>query len=245
MVALRTPLLVALLLAPALGLVAAPVPKDTTKRLPDTDDAVPTTEADRQKNRATSSNNLKQIGLAVHNFASANQDRLPFDIADKDGKALLSWRVRILAYVEEDGLYRKFKLDEPWNSEHNLTLLEKMPAVFDSPRAKARKGYTVYQGFHGKGAVLSSGLAIAAIPDGTSNTIWCTEATAAVPWTKPADIPFDEDKPLPKFGKAFDEKPLALLCDGSVRYIDLKKVSEKTLKLAILTNDGTPLGADW
>ena len=40
--------------------------------------------------------------------------------------------------------------------------------------------------------------------------------------------------------------PTALaLCDGSVRTLDLKKISAKTLKDAINGNDGNPLGEDW
>lgn len=233
-----------LLSFPAIGLVAAPVPKDVKGKLPDTEDAVPTTDAERAAIKTTSSNNLKQIMLAVHNYASANQDKLVRNVADKDGKHLLSWRVELLPYLEEDQIYKLIRRDEPWDSPDNMKVLEKMPKVFESPRAKTRKGYTVYQGFSGFG-VIGSRYNIGGIPDGTANTIWCAEVTAAVPWTKPVDLPFDPQKDVPKFGKAFGEKPLAALCDGSVRYIDLKKISEKTLKNAITPDEGEVLGEDW
>jgi hypothetical protein len=242
---LRRISLFAFLTAFAAGVFAAPVPPGTDKKYPDTDEAVPATDADKPNVRKTSSNNLKQIALAVHNFASANNNKLPRDIFDKDGKPLLSWRVAILAYVEAGELYKQFKLNEPWDSPDNIKLLEKMPKVFDSPRVKARKGYTVYQGFFGNGAVINSRYSIGNIPDGTSTTIWCLEATATVPWSKPTDMPFDPMKDLPKFGKAFGEKPLAALCDGSVRTLDLKKISADTLKNAISCDDGNVLGADW
>ncbi|MFO0805807.1 MAG: DUF1559 domain-containing protein [Gemmataceae bacterium] len=232
------------MLLPVVGLVAAPVPKDAKGKLPDTDEAVATTEAERAAFKHNSTGNLKMIGVAVHNFASANQDKLVKNVVDKDGKPLLSWRVELLPYVEEDALYRQFKMDEPWDSPNNIKLLEKMPKIFDSPRVKARKGYTAYQCFTG-GGVLGSRYSIGNIPDGTSNTIWCVEATATVPWTKPADMTYDANKELPKFGKAFAEKPLALLCDGSVRYLDLKKLSDKTLRNAITPDEGEVLGADW
>jgi hypothetical protein len=232
-----------LLIATAIPAISAPVPKEREKpKYPDTEDAV---AADSREASGTSSNNLKMIVLAVHNYADVFNSKLPDDIRNKDGKALLSWRVQLLPYLEQDQIYKKFKLDQPWDSPDNLKLLELMPEIYQSPRVKVRKGYTVYQGFNGNGAVIGSGLGIAQIPDGTSNTIWCVEATAAVPWTKPADMPFDPKKDLPKFGKAFGEKPLAALCDGSVRYLDLKVLSAETLKNAIQTNDGMPLGADW
>ena len=71
------------------------------------------------------------------------------------------------------------------------------------------------------------------------------ESNIAVPWTKPADLPFDAKKDLPDFGKAYGAEPLAVLCDGSVRTLDLKKLTPKTLKCAIMLADGELLGEDW
>ena len=63
----------------------------------------------------------------MHNYREAH-GRFPAPaIQGKDGKPLLSWRVAILPYLEEDGLYQSFKLDEPWDSPHNKPLLERMP----------------------------------------------------------------------------------------------------------------------
>ncbi len=201
------------------------------------------------RNRTQSSNNLKQIGLAVFNYASANSSTLPGDVLDKTGKPLLSWRVLLLPYLEQQNLYTKFKMDEPWDSKNNLPLLEKMPKVFASPRVKVKgKGYTVYQIFSGPGALFDKGKTkynIGNIPDGTSNTIFAVEASKAVPWSKPSDIPFDKDKKVPDFGKAYGNKPQALIMDGSVRTLDLKKITATTLKYAIMPDDGNPLGADW
>jgi Protein of unknown function (DUF1559) len=200
------------------------------------------------RNRVASANNLKQLGIAVHEYHTTYR-KLPGDIVGKDGKPLLSWRVLLLPYVEELALYKQFRLDEPWDSKHNLPLLEKMPAVLRSPRVALKgKGYTVYQGFSGQNAVFRPGqpaLTIAGFPDGLSNTILTVEATTAVPWSKPADIPFDPAKAVPGFGKALGDMPLAALMEGSVRTLDLKKLSAETLKRAIDPADGQPLGNDW
>src|SRR5262249_47347570 len=51
--------------------------------------------------RMKSSNNLKQIGLAMHSYLDANRSFPPAAIYDKNGKALLSWRVLILPYIEQ------------------------------------------------------------------------------------------------------------------------------------------------
>jgi hypothetical protein len=71
------------------------------------------------------------------------------------------------------------------------------------------------------------------------------ESSVAVPWTKPADLPFSLKKVLPDIGKAFGSKPLAAICDGSVRTLDLKTITPQTLKAAITIAAGDILGPDW
>ena len=68
--------------------------------------------------RMQSKNNLKQIALAMHNY-EATYGHFPHDITDKNGKPILSWRVAILPFIEQDNLYKQFKLDEPWDSPNN------------------------------------------------------------------------------------------------------------------------------
>jgi hypothetical protein len=199
--------------------------------------------------RAASAKNLERIALAVVEGYTVNHSGvLPEDVRDKDDKALLSWRVLLLPYLGEKALFKQFNLDQPWDSKHNLRLLEKMPRAFESPRvAVKRKGYTVYQIFWGRGALFGPDVrpGLGSIPGGLNNAILAVESSTAVPWTKPADIPFDSRKPLPPFGKAYGERPLAALCDGSVRVLDLRKILPATLRLAINPQVGKPLGPDW
>jgi hypothetical protein len=183
-------------------------------------------------------NNLKMIGLACHNFESAN-GHFPNNVTSKDGKLLLSWRVQLLPYVEEDALYRQFKLDEAWDSDHNKKLIEKMPKLYLPVRGKASKNETFYRGFTGKSTWFEKGhqLRITSITDGTSNTIIAVEAEKPVIWTKPEDLPFDTSKDeLPKLGGMFDGTFHALLGDGSVRTIK-STIAKETLK-ALITRDG-------
>ena len=72
-------------------------------------------------------NNLKQIALAMHNYAADNNTFPPAATFDTDGKPLLSWRMLILPYLDEDSLYRQFHLDEPWDSPHNKPLIAQIP----------------------------------------------------------------------------------------------------------------------
>jgi hypothetical protein len=64
------------------------------------------------------------VMLAMHNYHAA-YNRLPGPaIMSADGKPLLSWRVALLPFLEEQALYEQFRLDEPWDSEHNLPLIK-------------------------------------------------------------------------------------------------------------------------
>ncbi len=198
---------------------------------------------------AQSANNLKQIGLAMHNYLGTYNQFPPQAIYDKAGKPLLSWRVLLLPFIEQQNLYNRFHLDEPWDSEHNKQLLQFVIKVYTSPQQdeKSVKDHlTFYQGFAGKGAFFEGkkGLRIADFPDGLSNTIMVAEASKGVPWTKPEDIAFDADKPVPKLGLPGSSSYLVGLCDGSVRALT-PKLSPRTLRLAITRNDGQVLGKDW
>ena len=189
----------------------------------------------------TSTNNLKQFGIAWHAY-HGDYNGFPPNIRDKDGKALLSWRVQILPYVERQALYNEFKLDEPWDSEHNKPLIEKMPKLFAPVRGKAEAGHTFYQSFSGGGSVLSNEKrSIANITDGTSNTIVVVEAGTAVIWTKPDDIEYDPKKPVPKVGGMFNGHFHALYADGSVRFLD-RAIKEADLRAFITVAGGEVVG---
>ncbi|HEY8503525.1 MAG TPA: DUF1559 domain-containing protein, partial [Gemmataceae bacterium] len=144
--------------------------------------------------RAQSQNNLKQIGLAMHNYHDTHGTFPAAAITDKQGRPLLSWRVAILPYLDQNNLYQQFKLDEPWDSEHNKKLLEKMPEIYAPVRGKAPQPHsTYYQVFTGPGTPFAGpkGLHFREFKDGLSNTLLVVEAGVAVPWTKPQDIPYD------------------------------------------------------
>ncbi|HZZ29418.1 MAG TPA: DUF1559 domain-containing protein [Pirellulales bacterium] len=168
---------------------------------------LPAVQAAREAaHRTEDSNNLKQLGLALLNYADANK-RLPARaIFDKDGKPLLSWRVMILPYLEENELYKQFHLDEPWDSEHNKTLIEKMPDAYKHPEFN-EPGKTLYVVPVGKGLAFegTEGLRLKDFTDGLSNTIMLVEAAPAkaVPWTKPEDWSPDDNNPMKDLGGLF------------------------------------------
>jgi prepilin-type processing-associated H-X9-DG protein len=164
--------------------------------------AVPVRQARESARRSQCVNNLKQIGLAMHNYHSKHDSLPPAFTASKDGKALLSWRVLILPYLEQEELYKQFHLDESWDSPHNKTLISKMPAFYACPSGKkstAADGKTSYLTARGPATIFpgSTGIKFKEITDGLSNTIMVVDANneSAVIWTKPDDWtmpdPFD------------------------------------------------------
>jgi hypothetical protein len=91
---------------------------------------------------------LRQIGLALHN-SHDTYGSCPAGIVGPKGQLGLSWRVAILPFLEEEALYKQFKLDEPWDSEHNKKLLDKMPKVFEAPGTVLARGKTFLRSFSG------------------------------------------------------------------------------------------------
>jgi prepilin-type processing-associated H-X9-DG protein len=198
--------------------------------------------------RTQSANNLKQLGLAMHNYAGTYGTLPAAAVYSKDGKPLLSWRVQLLPFIEQEALYMEFHLDEAWDSPHNKKLLAKMPKVFAAPtdEKSVQAHETFYQVFVGKGTVFEGkkGMRLQDITDGTSNTLLIVEAGKAVPWTKPEDIPYDAAKPVPKLGGlGFENGVNAAFCDGSVRFLP-RTIKEKTLRAVITPNGGEVLDAD-
>jgi hypothetical protein len=191
--------------------------------------------------RKKSANNLKQLALAMVNYADANNGKMPpATVYSKDGKPLYSWRVLLLPYLEEEKLFKQFKLDEPWDSDNNKKLLGKMPKVFAPVQGETKEKHaTFYQVFLGEGAAFEDKQVIkypASFQDGTSNTVLIVEAADAVPWTKPADLKYDPKKDPPKLGGLFKDGFHAAFADGSVRFI--KKNVDKKLLHAIITRAG-------
>ncbi len=203
---------------------------------------LPAVQAAREAARQSqSTNNLKYIGLAMMTYADAHK-HFPGRARFKDGKPLLSWRVEILPYLDQKVLYDQFHLDEPWDSEHNRTLVEHMPAVFQNPSLSAeaiREGKTNYLAPTGAGTMFKwdSGASFGSFRDGTSNTIMVVEADEdrAVVWTQPDDLEIDPEKPLEGLGHLRPNGFLTVFADGHARLI------QRSIDLRVLANLFNPL----
>jgi beta-lactamase regulating signal transducer with metallopeptidase domain len=199
--------------------------------------------------RTMSVNNLKQIGIAFHNYHDANGHfPSPALLGGERKQFPFSWRVALLPYLEQDGLYRQYHFDEPWDGPHNKLLIEQMPAVYSAggkdgtPANRSKASYFVFAGpatALGSPSVpggKNSDATFAQITDGLSNTILVVEAQRDIPWTKPEDIPFDPDGQIPALGGLWPDGFNVLMGDGSVRFVK-SQVDPITLK-ALITRAG-------
>ena len=171
----------------------------------------------------------------------------PQAIRRPDGTPLLSWRVALLPFIEENALYQQFHLDEPWDSPRNRALLDRMPKIYADPK-KPEKNLTVYQVFVGPGAMFENQpqfkLGINSITDGTSNTLMVVEAPQPVPWTKPEDITFIPNQAPTRMSARWRGKFLGLFGDGSVRQLEAD-MPTFTLQAYITRAGGEVVPDEW
>lgn len=153
---------------------------------------------------------------------------------------MVRWRVALLPFLDEMDLYRQFQLDEPWGSEHNLSLSKKIPSVYRSPGKRLPAGKTTYQATVGEGLAMEplQKMRFQNILDGLSNTIMVVEVNddAAVIWCKPEDLEIDMADPMDNLGKARQGGFYVAMADGAVRFVSQN--IDVTLFKALLTRAG-------
>lgn len=190
--------------------------------------------------RAQSANNLKQLGLALHNFESAYKTFPATAGLDDEGEPMVSWRVAVLPFLGENALFNEFNLEEPWDSEHNLALLERMPDVYRHPKRETKPGHTVYQALVGEETLLrlKEPTRLRDVMDGLRNTAMLveTQAERAIPWTAPQDYEVNMDDP--SAGLFVDGFCAFLFGDGRVQRLP------DTIDLEILKAIFTRAGAE-
>lgn len=196
--------------------------------------------------RAQCTNNEKQLALAIHNYISTYNQFPPAAITDSQGQPLLSWRVAILPFVEEQQLYNEFHLDEPWDSPHNIALLPRMPQCLKCPSEPLAPGTTNYLVFVTPASLFpgsTTPVRLQDVVDGTSNTIMIAESATPVPWTSPRELTGDLTIPTAGVGSKHPGGANVAMGDGSVRF--LKKTTLSSILSALISRNGGEVVGSW
>ncbi|HEX5102550.1 MAG TPA: DUF1559 domain-containing protein [Pirellulaceae bacterium] len=186
---------------------------------------LPAVQAAREAaRRAQSSNNLKQIGIAMHNYHDVYNTFPPAVVTGANGQPLYSGRVLLLPFMEQSNLFEAWAKDKAWDSPENMALSQTAIKVFQDP-SNANTGnaaQTDYVFVTGTGTIfdpaLGRGTRLQDITDGTSNTIMVIEMRGSgINWAEPRDIDMSAAIPLPPSSHAGGN--VVLFADGSVRNI--------------------------
>jgi prepilin-type processing-associated H-X9-DG protein len=156
---------------------------------------LPAVQAAREAaRRSQCANNLKQIGLAMQNYADVHGTFPPAYLADANGRPMHSWRVLILPYLDSSDTYSRYKFDEPWDGPNNRQLASVTPPAYRCPSDSASlptSMMTNYAAITGPGTIFDGPLAtkLSEVTDGLSNTIVVAETSgAAIHWMEPRDL---------------------------------------------------------
>ena len=191
--------------------------------------------------RANSQNNLRQLGIAIHNYHDTYQEFPPAVVKDANGKPLYSGLVLLLPFMEQQNIYQQFDQSKAWDDPVNRNASRQMIPAFTNPASTDnRMGHSDYMLVGGPNAILSETgkNTFANILDGTSNTIMAVEVGSGntlESWAQP--VTWDPSKP---FTGPDPTMVNVLFGDGSVRALP-KTTPLQTLRLISDRQDGQPV----
>ncbi|MBN1910581.1 MAG: DUF1559 domain-containing protein [Pirellulales bacterium] len=179
--------------------------------------------------------NLRQIGAALQEYHADHGSFPPACVRDEDGMPMHSWRVLLLPYLEQGDLYKRIRLDEPWDSLNNTKVAAVAPSCFHCPCGPTLNAFTTdFVAVTGPGTVWPDKGTVTKedIKDGPSRTVMVVEiADSTIPWNAPVDLTLDEILANPEGSKALmsyhsgsESRPVArghyLMADGAVYSVE-------------------------
>ena len=209
--------------------------------------------------RTQCKNNLKQIGLAMHNYHDVHGS---FPAAAL-GSPPVSWRISLLPYLEHAAVAEQYDRNQMWDSTQNVALQKYRIWPYECPSRPSQydslgRFLTSYVVPTSHGAIFdsASGPPISEIKDGTSNTLLALEACGTeIIWTDPRDVDGSNAEISVNGPGAVKGRSSSLisswhfggaqagLADGSVRFID-KNIDAVVLK-NLMTKAGGEKIEEW
>ena len=203
--------------------------------------------------RTQSKNNLKQLGLALHNYHDS--ERLagfpPSLTFNEQGKLRHGWMTTLLPYIDQPDLQKQIHFDLPWSAPENQPAFHARILAFLNPaipQLTNPSGYALSH-YSGNTLVLQPGRErpFQEMTDGLSNTILAGEVNSQFePWGKPGncrDPRLGINRSPKGFGSPFKGGSQFLLADGAVRFIS--ETIDPTILNALATPDAGDTVGDY
>lgn len=207
--------------------------------------------------RSTSKNNLRQIGLAMHDYHESNSQLPMGGTFDQTGQPHHSWTTRLVPYLDQAELYNQIDFHQSWTAEANQKAFQIRIPAFQNPGLYSdydhgKSSEEVFRGYkpihyaaNSRVFNVNSGLTFKKIPDGTSNTIFAGEVKAGIKaWGDPLNFrdPVLGINVNPHgFGGPFTGGTQVLMGDGSARFIS-DDIDPAVLKAISTPNGGEAVG---
>lgn len=214
--------------------------------------------------RSVSKNNLKQIGIGMHDYREVH-DRFPSGgTVSETGQPQHGWVAQILPYLDHADLYQQIDFHQPWTADVNRRPYETrlyelispgmMSDVIEQevPRADDARYQPAHYAANSLVLGINKGLQLDSIKDGAANTILAGEVKAgARAWGSPLNLrdparginqsPDGFGSPFTRYDKTGAH---ILLGDGSVRFVS-DHIDPAVLKALSTPAGGEPLSEDW
>jgi hypothetical protein len=201
-------------------------------------------------------NNLKRIGIALHNYHDRYGCLPPAVVMDDDGRPIHSWRALILPFF--DGVPGHptidYRLNEPWDGPNNSRLAERYAHLFTCPvESSDRDGESLMTNYV---AVIGpdtfwpgiDSRCMTDASDAMNETLLVAEtANSGIHWMEPRDLHVLQMNPTinPKAGQGISSSHLSgphiLLAEGSTRRL-LNSVSINTIRALLTIRGGESVG---
>ena len=196
--------------------------------------------------RAQSTNNLKQIGLALDSYLQQHNSFPPAGTFDSLGRPMYGWQAAILPLSDEPDLYSRIDFQIPWNDSSNMASYQTKLNVYLRPgidRTNDAAGYAsaITPPTRRCSAATCRGLS-RQVTDGTSSTIMAGEVVSNFkPWGDPTnwrDLTLGINRSPAGFGSISPDGAIFLFVDGSVHFV------RDTIKPEVLKAMSTPAGRE-
>ena len=176
-----------------------------------------------QAKKAERMNDFRQLGLGVLNYESAYR-KFPFLNKDNQNEDL-SWRVKILPFIEQNEMYDKMDLKKGPQEEPNLAFAESMPAIFGKDGKLANVSW-----------IQSNAKTFGSVTDGSSNTIMLLENPQGRPWLE--DNPLTVDEAIELVSGLEDGADLVAVRYDCSAFLITNKMEKEELRSMLVPNDG-------